>query len=82
MTFADLLPGVLARIPDAPDPWTIPEPGLPPAVKILTPPIPCSNPTCAAVQLLAREVDGGAPVTYHRLPHRAVIHITPALEAS
>ncbi|MEU3162935.1 hypothetical protein [Streptosporangium sp. NPDC006930] len=82
MIFADLLPGVLARIPDAPDPLTPNRPPvLPPAVRILTPPAPCSF--CAAVQVLAREVDGGRPHLYHRLPSRAVIHITPApLEAS
>lgn len=77
MTFADLTPGQLARIPDAPDPWTAPTTGLPPAVKILTPPIPCSNPICRAVQLLARDVDGGQPRLYHRLPGRVVVHITP-----
>ncbi|MEU8035676.1 hypothetical protein [Streptosporangium sp. NPDC049078] len=76
MIFGDLAPGTLARVPDAPDPLTPNRaPSLPPAVEILTSPVPCSS--CRAVQVLAREVDGGRPHLYHRLPSRPVIHITP-----
>lgn len=73
MRFGDLTPGQHARIPGAP---TAPTPiagDLPPAVQILTAPAPC--PRCPAVEVLARDVDGGRPRLYHRLPGRRVVLI-------
>ncbi len=70
MIFGDLTPGQLARIPTL-------GVHLPPAVQILTPPAPCPLPTCRAVEVMAREVEGGDQHLYHRLPHQIVTLITP-----
>lgn len=70
MIFGDLTPGQLARIPTL-------GVHLPPAVEILTAPVPCPLPTCRAVEVMAREVEGGRPRLYHRFPTQIITLITP-----
>ncbi|MBG0830550.1 hypothetical protein HS041_22570 [Planomonospora sp. ID67723] len=78
MKFRDLTPGTLARVPDAPGGFDHLSAVLPPAVEILTVPVPCALPSCMAFEVMAREIDGGRPRLYHRRPDRGVIHITEA----
>ncbi|WP_326637335.1 hypothetical protein OG884_26705 [Streptosporangium sp. NBC_01755] len=67
--FGDLTPNMIVRIPYASvNPDRVPT--LPPAVKVLAVPTPCPLPGCKAVEVMTREVDGGAPHLYHRLPHQ------------
>ncbi|GAA3441028.1 hypothetical protein [Planomonospora venezuelensis] len=80
MKFGDLAPGVLARIPFAENNVFVnPTRALPPAVEILTAPTPCPVAPCEGLEVMAREVDGGRPHLYHRLPERPVTLITPAV---
>lgn len=76
MKFADLLPDMTVRIPNVPDSLFPGRDEIAPAVGILTAPTPC--PACPALTVTAFDADTGQPHRYHRLPERAVIHITPA----
>ncbi|MFF4412153.1 hypothetical protein ACFYY8_06440 [Streptosporangium sp. NPDC001559] len=75
---ADLAPGLLARIPGGADPLITPTSALPPAVQVLTHPTPCRRRGCEAVEVMARPISGGRPRLYHRLPSRPVVLITIA----
>ncbi|GHH67478.1 hypothetical protein GCM10017673_14530 [Streptosporangium violaceochromogenes] len=80
MRFGDLTPGLLVRIGGT-DPETgLPAP-VPPAMKILSPPVACPV-GCGALEVLARDVDTGRSWLFHRLPHRPVTLITPAHPAT
>ncbi|MFB4276078.1 hypothetical protein ACBJ59_12340 [Nonomuraea sp. MTCD27] len=75
MTFSELLPGQLARIPRPHA--ELGEP-LPPVVRIELHPCPCSGPHCSCWIAFGRDIETGRLNPYHREPGFAVTVVTPA----
>ncbi|MGW4469701.1 hypothetical protein ACWENQ_08510 [Nonomuraea sp. NPDC004354] len=78
MRFADMREGTIARVPKV---NAKPGDPLPPAVRIDHVPTRCGVRTCAALDVVAHDVESEQERYYHRKPDFQVIEITPAEES-